>query len=167
MAGNTVVLGLSIIVPPRSRVLDAALAILAFGAGVFIAAEVLLRVRRADAQAGLKAGTILETPFAILFAVLWIVFPEGAPDWAVPAMIARVVCSGIQSAAGRNLKLSGLRWCRLQVVTPKMAAAEACVWGHGSTGIGNPGGDQELVAGPAWRLAAPLVFRGTARAGWR
>ena len=109
MTGNTVVLGLAIAGPDRSRVPDATLAIGAFAAGVLLSAIVLLRLRRTDPENELKAGTSLEIPFAVGFAILWDAFPGDGPAWAVPAMLGAAACAlGIQSVAARRLRLKGV-----------------------------------------------------------
>jgi len=109
MTGNTVIFGLALAGPDRSRVLDAVLAIFAFGVGVLIAAMTLLRGGSPEGRGPLKAGTTLELSFAVAFAVLWALFPESGPTWTVPAIVASGACAlGIQSVAARQLRISGV-----------------------------------------------------------
>ena len=109
MTGNTVIFGLALVGPDRSRVLNAVLAIFSFGVGVLIAAMALVRRRNPEGHGPLKAGTSLELSFAVAFAGLWALFPESGPAWSVPAIVASGACAlGIQSVAARQLRISGV-----------------------------------------------------------
>jgi uncharacterized membrane protein YoaK (UPF0700 family) len=109
MTGNTVIFGLALAGPDRSRVLDAVLAIFAFGVGVLIAAITLLRRRSPEGRGPLRVGASLELSFAVVFATLWATFPESGPAWSVPAIVASGGCAlGIQSVAARQLRISGV-----------------------------------------------------------
>jgi len=109
MTGNTVLLGLMVVDPERSRVFHTALALVMFGMGVLLGAVVLLRLRHPDATHDLKAGVSLELPFAAMFTVLWSLFPAGGPGWVIPAMISSAAFAlGIQSAAVRRLNIAGV-----------------------------------------------------------
>jgi uncharacterized membrane protein YoaK (UPF0700 family) len=109
MTGNTVVLGMSIVGPGRSRAFDSALSLFAFAMGAFIGAMFLLPRKHLDAAKDLKIGTSMEIPFALAFTVLWAIFPGNAPVWVVPVLVATAACAlGIQSVAARRLKISGV-----------------------------------------------------------
>lgn len=109
MTGNTVVLGLGIIGPDRSRVPDCALAIGAFAVGALMGAIVLVRLRQPDEVNDLKVGILMEIPFAIGFTILWALFPAERAPWVLPAMLLMSACAlGIQSVAVRRLHLSGV-----------------------------------------------------------
>jgi len=109
MTGNTVILGLAVVGTGRARFFDSLLAIATFAAGVLIAGAVLVRIRQPRSADDLRLGTCLETPFLILFAVLWAMFPSRGPYWVPAALISSAACAlGIQSVAARRLKISGV-----------------------------------------------------------
>jgi uncharacterized membrane protein YoaK (UPF0700 family) len=76
MTGNTVVLGLGIVGPDRSRLPDCVLAIGAFAPGSLLAGAILVRLMNSDERNELKLGIVIEMPFAIGFALLWAVFHD-------------------------------------------------------------------------------------------
>ncbi len=110
MTGNTVLLGLGIAGPYRSRLFPCAVSILSFAAGALIAAVFL--IGKASAAGGireLRAGVAMEIPFAAAFCVLSWLAPQPAPAWIPPLLIATAACAlGIQSVAVRRLKVSGV-----------------------------------------------------------
>ena len=71
MTGNTVVLGLAIVGPDRSRLFSCLISLSGFAAGALIAAIVLKRtVPRDEGTRDVKVGIALEFPFALVFALL-------------------------------------------------------------------------------------------------
>lgn len=110
MTGNTVLLGLAIAGPARSRAFFSALSLAAFAFGVLIGGIILLRLTRSTETArDLSLGTALELPFAVVFSLLWMLYPVKGPFWTMPAMIALAACAlGIQSVTVRRLHLSGV-----------------------------------------------------------
>jgi uncharacterized membrane protein YoaK (UPF0700 family) len=109
MTGNTVLLGLAIAGPDRSRAFHSGLAICAFAAGVFLGGVLLLRIRQPDERGDLRIGAALETPLAVAFSILWAMFPSGGPGWIAPVLVVLAACMlGIQSVAVRRLKISGV-----------------------------------------------------------
>ena len=110
MTGNTVILGLAMVGPGRSRVFYCLIALGAFALGVVMAGLVLVRWREAgDWTRDLKTGSALELPFVAGLTALWILFPAKGPFVAVAALTALAACAlGIQSVAVRRMKLSGV-----------------------------------------------------------
>jgi hypothetical protein len=88
-----VLLGLGAVGPVRSRLPDCGLAIGAFAFGALITAAVLVRWTQPDELKDLKFGTLMETPFAVAFTVLWFAFQQGGPPWAEPAMLLNAACA--------------------------------------------------------------------------
>jgi uncharacterized membrane protein YoaK (UPF0700 family) len=110
MTGNTVVLGLALVGPDRSRLFPSIVTLSAFAVGVLMAAVVLLRRPGPERPVrDLKIGVGMELPFAIAFALLSSMSPRPAPDWTVPLGIALAACAlGIQSVAVRRLRIAGV-----------------------------------------------------------
>jgi uncharacterized membrane protein YoaK (UPF0700 family) len=110
MTGNTVVLGLSLAGPERSRLLPCSVSLCSFAVGVLIAAVFLIREAPCrDERRDLKFGMALELPFAIAFGLLSFLAPQRGSDWRPVLIIATAACAlGIQSVAVRRLMISGV-----------------------------------------------------------
>jgi len=110
MTGNTVVLGLAIVGPDRSRLISCLTSLAAFSFGALIAAVLLVgKAGQNDASRDLKIGVALEYPFVLLFALVsWLARrPDG--DSARLLLISSASCAlGIQSVAVRELKIAGV-----------------------------------------------------------
>ncbi len=111
MTGNTVLLGLAIIGPDRSRLQPCIISLSAFSIGVLLGGATLRRkvASQRDARRNLRIGVLLELPFVITFALLlWLSSPSGLRSTG-PMLISAGACAlGIQSVAVRRLKISGV-----------------------------------------------------------
>jgi uncharacterized membrane protein YoaK (UPF0700 family) len=110
MTGNTVVLGLSIVGPERSRLLPCVVSLGAFALGVLLAAVVLVSESRAsDATRDITTGVAIELPFAIAFVLFSWVSPQPAPNPIALLLTGTAACAlGIQSVAVRRLHIAGV-----------------------------------------------------------
>jgi uncharacterized membrane protein YoaK (UPF0700 family) len=110
MTGNTVVLGLAVIGPERSRLLPCLVALGAFALGTLIAATVLVSEDPGlDPTRDLKTGVALELPFAIAFVLCSWVSPQPAPNSMALLLTGSAACAlGIQSVAVRRLHIAGV-----------------------------------------------------------
>ncbi len=110
MTGNSVVLGLALIGPDRSKLLRSALAIGSFSAGALIAAIVLIRLMRGDEwRREIQLGCLIELPFVLIASILWLFSPPPMRGWMRMSMIGSAACAlGIQSVAVRRLRVSGV-----------------------------------------------------------
>ena len=108
MTGNTVILGVAMVGPGRSRVPFSILAICAFTFGALVAGIILVRRPSRQWAADLSSGMALQLPFAILFTVLWALSPAGGGFGILAMLTTTAACAlGIQSVAVRRLKISG------------------------------------------------------------
>jgi len=108
MTGNTVILGLAIAGPGRSRVYSCMIALAAFALGALLAGIALVRLRPGQWARDLKAGLALELPFAAGFSLLWAFSPPQGPFWRESLLTIAAACSlGIQSVSVRRLRISG------------------------------------------------------------
>ncbi len=107
MTENTVVLGLAVVGPDRSRLLLCTTALCAFAAGALMAGFVLVQPHRGEEWRGeLKLGVRLQLPFVVAFALLLSFSSAPTPHWTTAALIATAACAlGIQSVAVRRLRL--------------------------------------------------------------
>jgi len=109
MTGNTVVLGLALFGPDRSKVLPATVALFCFALGALSAGAILLWLnpdndRRRDLTVGLGWELVFLTTFALL-SITGNSDPSISP--LVPAATAAVAL-GAQSVAVRKLRISGV-----------------------------------------------------------
>jgi uncharacterized membrane protein YoaK (UPF0700 family) len=106
MTGNTVVLGLAIAGIEKARTVPAAVSIGSFAAGALIAAMAIPRNARPWSR-DLKLGTVMELPFAVAFALLWIATPAHRP-YSLGLIVLAGMALGIQSVAVRRMRIWGV-----------------------------------------------------------